>query len=169
MSSGRRQGGFTYLAALLLIVMVGAGLGSIGELWSQTQKRQKELELIWIGNQFRQAIGLYYERSPGTVKRYPEKLDDLLEDKRYIAVQRYIRRIYSDPMTGSPDWRLVPAPGGGFMGVSSLSNARALKRSPVAKPANVSSGSESYSAWVFTYEPVISAPDAATGRPATPK
>ncbi|MGB3934164.1 MAG: type II secretion system protein, partial [Burkholderiales bacterium] len=115
MSSGRQRG-FTYLAALFFVAVAGLGLAVTGELWSHARQREKETELAWVGQQFRQAIGLYYQRSPGAVKRYPERLEDLLEDKRYLTVQRYLRRVYADPITGKADWGLVPAPGGGIMG-----------------------------------------------------
>jgi len=68
-----------------------------------------------------QAIGSYYERSPGTVKRYPEKLEYLVEDHRYLSVQRHLRRIYRDPITGTTNWGVVRAPDGGVMGVYSMS------------------------------------------------
>src|SRR5216684_3886243 len=97
MSNGR-QSGFTYICALLLVAILAAALAATGEVWSRSRQREKEAQLIWIGNQFTQAIGLYYQRSPGTVKRYPEKLEDLLEDRRYLSGQRYLRRIYPDPM-----------------------------------------------------------------------
>src|SRR5207249_4031136 len=109
-----RQQGFTYLAVLFFIAVSGAMLAATGIIWSHERQRQKEEELLWIGNQFRQAIGLYYYRTPGTVKRYPEKLEDLLEDKRYLTTQRYLRQIYRDPMTGESRWGLVSAPAGGI-------------------------------------------------------
>jgi type II secretory pathway pseudopilin PulG len=121
MSSCRRQSGFTYLTALFLVAGVGVALGGIGELYSHSRQRENEAELIWIGNQFKQAIGSYYERSPGTMKRYPEKLEDLVEDRRFLTTQRHLRRIYADPMTGKSDWRLVAAPAGGIMGVRTSS------------------------------------------------
>jgi len=132
------------MTALILVAALGAGLAAIGELWSRAAQREKEEELIWIGNQFRQAIGLYYQRSPGAVKRYPEKLEDLLEDKRFVSTQRYLRKIYADPMTGKRIWTVVSAPGGGVMGVRSTSNQLALKQFESAR---------SYSEWRFTYEP----------------
>lgn len=151
------QAGFTYVAALVLIATVGLGLAATGEFWSQTRKREKEAELIWTGNQFRQAIGLYYQRSPGSVKRYPDKLDDLLEDKRFLSTQRYLRRIYADPITGSTDWQLVPAPGGGFMGVKSQSAGKPLKLLD-------GKSAESYGSWEFSYVAPVAA--AAGGRTA---
>lgn len=144
MNSGERQRGFTYLSALLLVAVVGAGLAILGGIWSQSRQREKEAELIWVGAQFKQAIGAYYERSPGSVKRYPEKLDDLLEDPRYVATQRYLRRIYPDPMTGKTDWVLDLAAPGGVMGVRSRSTATPLR--------TIGIGTK-YSDWEFSYQP----------------
>lgn len=146
MSSGKRQAGFTYLIALLVIAIGGAGLVSIAEIWSQARKREKELELLWIGNQFKQAIGLYYHRSSGA-KRYPEKLEDLVEDRRFLNVQRYLRRIYVDPLTGKAEWALIAAPGGGFMGVHSLAKGAPLRRTD--------EHASSYAEWKFLYEPAV--------------
>ena len=121
MRSGEKsQRGFTYLAALIVVALMGGGLAVYGEMASHARQREKEAELVWIGNQFREAIGLYYQRSPGAAKRYPEKLDELLQDSRFLSRQRYLRRIYTDPMTGNAQWGLVQAPQGGVMGVYSL-------------------------------------------------
>jgi len=144
MSSGERQSGFTYLSALLMIGAMGAGLAAMGEIWSHARQREKEAELLWIGEQFRQAIGLYYHRSPGAVKRYPASLEDLLVDKRFPTVQRYLRKIYADPMTGRAEWSLVAAPEGGIMGVRSLATDAAINRRGSAR---------TYAEWQFVYEP----------------
>ena len=74
MRSGRggpSQGGFTYLALLIAVALIGIGLVAASEVWSQSRQREKEQELLFIGEQFRQAIGMYYERTPGAVRRYP--------------------------------------------------------------------------------------------------
>lgn len=118
MASGDGERGFTYLGALLLVAVSGAALAAFAGAWSHAREREKQAELRWVGGQFRQAIGLYYERSPG-VKRYPERLEDLVEDKRFLTTQRYLRRVYADPVTGKADWELIPAPAGGMMGVRS--------------------------------------------------
>jgi hypothetical protein len=139
-----RQSGITYLAVLFFVAASSAMLAAVGTIWSHERQRQKEEELIWIGNQFRQAIALYYHRSPGTVKRYPAKLEDLLEDHRHLNVARYLRRIYRDPLTGKAEWGLIPAPSGGIMGVHSLSHAK-----PVKSNAVVGGGPP----WQFSYQP----------------
>ena len=145
MTSGRHAG-FTYLSALIAVAVMGVGLASVGEAWSRKNQREREAELLWIGEQFRMAIGLYYQRTPGAVKRFPEKMEDLLEDKRFLSTQRYLRRVYADPMTGKPQWVLVPAPGGGFMGVRSLSEKPAL---------SLRGKSRNYAEWTFIYEPPV--------------
>jgi type II secretory pathway pseudopilin PulG len=151
MRSGRRNAGFTYVTALILIALMGVFVTSVVETWSHARQREKEAELVWIGQQFRQAIGLYYQRSPGAVKRYPQTLDEILVDPRFPNVQRYLRRIYADPMTGKPDWVLLPAPAGGVMGVRSSSSNVPIR--------DVASGTK-YSDWTFTYVPPL-APAAA--------
>ena len=102
------QRGFTYLGLLIIIAVMGAGLAAFGELFSHAAQREKERELIFIGNQFRGAIASYYNKSPGA-KVYPKKLEDLLEDKRFPMPQHHLRRVYSDPMTGKAEWGMVEA------------------------------------------------------------
>lgn len=115
----RQQSGFTYLFALLMVAVTGASTAAVAQAWSHVRQREKEAELMWVGNQFRTAIGLYYQRSPGSVKRYPEKLKDLLEDRRFLTTQRYLRKIYADPLSTRPDWEYVYSDEGGIMGVQS--------------------------------------------------
>lgn len=151
MNSGKQQG-FTYLAALLLVGLVGIGLAATAELWSHARQREKEAELIWIGEQFRQAIGLYYHRSPGAVKRYPEKLEDLLEDRRYLSVQRYLRKIYADPMTMKSEWGVVAAPEGGIKGVYSTATGKPIRTAPLTRDDQTFASAGSYRDWRFVYE-----------------
>ncbi|MFT3848705.1 MAG: hypothetical protein QM739_08480 [Propionivibrio sp.] len=107
--------------------------------------------MLFIGNQFRQAIRLYYEHSPGTVKRYPMSLNDLLLDNRYLGVERRLRRIYRDPMTGKAQWGLVKAPDGGIMGVHSLSSKRAIKAAGFSLQDAELEGKGEYKDWRFVY------------------
>jgi type II secretory pathway pseudopilin PulG len=150
MSAGRREEGFTLVGTLLLVAVLGAGVAAYGEIASHAAQREKEQELLFVGNQFRQAIGAYYERSAG---QYPLKLEDLLEDKRYPMPQRYLRRLYADPMTGTAQWGLIDAPGGGIMGVYSLSGARPLKSAGFATRDIAFTGAARHSDWHFVYNP----------------
>ena len=156
MSSGKRaQRGFTYLAMLIAVALIGVGLVAGSEVWSHSRQREKEQELLFIGEQVRRAIGQYYERTPGAVKRYPEKLQDLLEDKRYVTRQRYLRRLYVDPMTGKPEWGVVAAPEGGVMGVYSLSTEKPVKAANFSQELMAFEGAQHYNQWRFIYQPVM--------------
>lgn len=157
-----REAGFTYLVMLVAVIVIGVGLAATGEVWSHSRQREKELELLFVGNQFRQAIGLYYQRTRDQrtcpVKCYPAKLEDLLQDKRDPGVQRYLRKLYVDPMTGKPEWGLVKAPGGGIMGVYSLSSAAPIKREGFKARDQTLTGATTYYEWRFAYEPPQASP-----------
>jgi type II secretory pathway pseudopilin PulG len=163
MSAGRGEQGFTLAGALIVTALLGAGMAAYGEIASHAAQRDKEQELLFVGNQFRQAIGSYYERTPGAVKRFPEKLDDLLQDKRHPMAQRHLRRLYADPMTGKPEWGIVSAPEGGIMGVHSLSQAQPVKTGGFLGRDGAFSEAASYSAWQFVYTPAIPAVPATRG------
>ena len=138
---------------LTAVAVIGIGLAAAGDIWSQARQREKETELLFVGNQFRQAIALYERRTPGAARRFPEKLQDLLLDKRYPNVQRYLRKIYADPMTGKPEWGLVTAPDGGIMGVYSLSEDAPLKTANFSNADHSFEGKTRYSEWKFVYAP----------------
>lgn len=149
----KQQGGFTYLAVLFLIAVSAAALAATGIVWHQAGQRQKERELLFAGDQFRQAIRLYYERTPGGVKRYPQRLEDLLADPRQPALQRYLRQIYRDPMTKEKNWGIVRAPEGGIMGVYSLSQEAPLKTGNFRQVDKAFENKSKYAEWRFIYNP----------------
>ena len=145
--------GFTYLGILFAVAIFGATLAIVGHLWQSLQKRENEQELLFRGDQFRNAIGLYYERSPGSLKQYPKTLDDLLKDERYLSSQRYLRKIYRDPITTKAEWGIVRAPDGGIMGVHSLSEKSPAKTANFKEIYQQFSGCKRYSDWIFIYRP----------------
>ena len=145
--------GFTYLGVLLIVALMGFGLAAFGELYSHAAQREKERELLFVGEQFRNAIASYYNKSPGA-KVYPRKLEDLLEDKRFPMPQHHLRRVYNDPMTGKADWALVEVPGGaGFMGVHSISEETPIKSGNFSVKNAAFEEAENYTKWMFTYSP----------------
>jgi len=147
------QRGFTYIGMLLIVAVMGTGLAAFGQLYSQAAQREKERELLFIGNQFRDAIAGYYNKSPGN-KVYPKTLDELLEDKRLPMPQHHLRKLFRDPMTGSTDWGLVEVPGGsGFMGVYSRSEQTPIKSANFSPKDQAFEGAEHYTNWMFAYSP----------------
>ncbi|QTN25671.1 type II secretion system protein [Rhizobacter sp. AJA081-3] len=111
----KQERGFTYLGLLLAIALVGLGLSVASEVWVNVARRQKLEQLEFVGQQFVQAIGSYYESTPGPVKRYPNTLQDLLEDRRNAFVRRHLRQVYVNPFGG--DWERIEATEGGLRGI----------------------------------------------------
>jgi type II secretory pathway pseudopilin PulG len=153
MSDRDRQAGFTYLALLFAVAVAGVALAATGALWSVEAQREREVELLFVGNQFRQAIRSYYELSPGELKFYPMSLDELVKDNRYLGIRRHLRRIYLDPITGRSEWGLLMAPEGGIMGVRSLSDRTPFKRAHFFLRDTMLEGKDRYSEWHFEYRP----------------
>lgn len=125
MRAGKETGAI-YLVLLFAVAMLSITLAVTGSLWSLDKQRQNEARLIFVGNEYRKAIQLYYQSTPGYLKKYPQKLEDLLQDNRHLSIRRYLRKIYPDPITRSYEWGLVRAPDGGIMGVFSLSQHKPL-------------------------------------------
>lgn len=130
---------------------MGVVLAGAGQVWHTGAKREKERELLFVGNQYRQAIGRYYEASPGA-KQYPAKLDELIEDKRFPKSQRHLRQLYADPMTGRAEWGLVRA-AGRITGVYSLSEETPLKTGNFAKLDAEFAQRTRYADWRFVHRP----------------
>lgn len=147
---GHSESGFTYLALLFYVATMGALMAITGLIWSTAQQRERERELLYIGDQFRIAICHYYLATPGSIKRYPATLDDLLWDKRQSTTERYLRRIYADPMTGSTEWGIVHTPDGGIGGVYSLSESTPIKTRGFSLHDVDFAHATHYSKWRFT-------------------
>lgn len=116
----QHQRGFTYLWVLVAVAILGIGLMAVSEVWVTTVRRQKLEQLDWIGAQFTQAIGSYYQSGPGGAHVYPATLQDLLEDRRFVTTRRHLRSVYANPFTGKPDWELLPAADGRARGVRAV-------------------------------------------------
>jgi type II secretory pathway pseudopilin PulG len=145
--------GFTYIWMLFAVALAGIVLAGAGQIWQTEARREKEVELIFAGEQFRQAIGSYYENSPGMPKRYPDSLERLLSDDRFPIVKRHLRKIFLDPMTGKAEWGLIRKPGFGIVGVHSLSAQKPFKRANFPERYAVFAGAKSYQDWEFVYLP----------------
>jgi type II secretory pathway pseudopilin PulG len=147
MSAGNR--GFTYIGLLIFVAVAGAGLAAYAEIASHAAQREKEAELLFRGNAYQAAIGSYYK----VQSRWPQSLEQLLEDKRYPMPVRHLRKIYRDPMTGEANWGLVEAPGGGVMGVYSRSDEVPIKTANFSSANQAFANARAYSEWKFVHSP----------------
>lgn len=165
-SMRQQAAGFTYLGVLFAVALMGTLLALAGETWQTAVQREKERELLFIGAEFRDAIGLYYNRTPGNVKKFPPSFEDLLKDPRYLATQRYLRKIYSDPMTASKEWGVLKAADGGIAGVFSLSTKAPIKVASFREENAGFENAQTYGDWKFVFKPrAIAPPRVAPGAP----
>jgi type II secretory pathway pseudopilin PulG len=142
------QAGFTYIGLLVAVVLIGLMLTAASRVWSVSEQRERETQLLFAGDSIRAAIAAYFVNG----HQYPLSLQDLLSDSRSPTPRRYLRRLYRDPMTGEADWTLLPAPAGGIMGVASSSKLKPIKRTGFSQ--NVSfENANCYCAWQFVFEP----------------
>jgi type II secretory pathway pseudopilin PulG len=146
----RTQSGFTYLTVLFVVAFMGIGMAVAGKVYRTTVLRDREAELLWVGNQYRAAIEAYTKRGGGL---YPRALDDLLKDPRDPGIRRYLRKRYPDPVTGSDEWGVVKAPDGGIMGVYSRSESPPLKVAGFRIADTAFQDAARYSDWKFVYTP----------------
>jgi type II secretory pathway pseudopilin PulG len=145
-----RKNGFTYLTVLFAVAFMGLGLAMTGEVWQTSLARDKEAQLLYAGNQYRRAIERYYLSGP---RQYPRSLEDLLKDPRKPGTERYLRKLYFDPLTGKSEWSIVKAPDGGVMGVFSSSEDKPIRSAGFSLANSGFANAAKYSDWKFLYDP----------------
>jgi type II secretory pathway pseudopilin PulG len=147
-----RQAGYTYLGLLLLVALIGTVLATAGVVWRTEIQREREAELLFIGEQFAAAIIEFYDVTPaGQRPRFPARLEELLDDPRWPTTRRHLRRLYVDPMTGQADWALLRAPDGGIFGIHSQSQGVPLRRAHFLPPHEAFESAMTYADWQFVY------------------
>jgi type II secretory pathway pseudopilin PulG len=134
---------------LLAVAIMGVWLAATANVLHLSMQREKEQELLFIGQQFRQALDHYASGAAGSGRRFPLRLEDLLLDERLLAKRRHLRRIYTDPMTGKEDWGLVQLADGEIIGVHSLSTDEPVKKAGFTQRDLEFTGKQSYADWVF--------------------
>jgi type II secretory pathway pseudopilin PulG len=144
-SASPRQAGFTLLGLLFLIATLGAGLAALGQVWQTATQRQKEAELLFVGNQYRQALQAYFLVDG---QQYPKQLEHLLADPRFPHTVRHLRRLWPDPISGG-EWTLVRNEMGGIQGVHSPSTAAPRKTAGFAQADAAFEGATRYADWIF--------------------
>lgn len=117
--------GWTYLAALMAIVLMGTSLTVVGTHWKIIMQREREAELLFRGLRIKHAIERYaadYEVRKGTrPNQYPLRLEQLVDGPK-----RYLPKVYQDPITNE-DFDLIME-NGQIRGVRSRSQEAPLDR-----------------------------------------
>ena len=125
--AGQGNRGYAMAALLVGLSVMAVLMSMVLPVWTTMAKREKEAELIFRGNQYARAVGLFQRKFANTP---PPTIDVLVE-------QRFLRKKYKDPITnddfqplyanramtpggpggqpqpGQPQQRGTPAPPGG--------------------------------------------------------
>ncbi len=95
----RSEAGFILLAVLFLVALILITLAVAAPKIAQSIQRDRELELMHRGEQYKRAIKLYYRKFGA----YPSSIDQLVNTNQI----RFLRKRYTDPMTGKDDWKII--------------------------------------------------------------
>lgn len=101
--------GYAMAALLVGMSIMAVALSVALPIWSTAAKREREAELIFRGEQYARAIGLFQRKYANA---YPPNLDVLLNE-------RFLRKKYKDPMIEDGEFQLLYAgnqPAGGPAG-----------------------------------------------------
>jgi hypothetical protein len=154
----KNQGGYALLLVVFLTALLVVGTMSIGLRILTEGKRQRELEMIWRGQQYTRGIKLYYRK----LGRFPTSLDDLTKPK--IGNLRFMRQAYKDPMNKEDgSWRLIyVGPAGQLIG-SLNPSARNVQMptaagQPGAAPGNASTSTGGQAGALGGFGPTSSTP-----------
>ena len=94
--------GYIMVALLVAMAVAAVWMGAALPAWRQQAMREKEIELIFRGEQYAKAISLYQRKmGPGT---YPPSIDVLVQ-------QRFLRKKFKDPMVEDGEFALIPVGG----------------------------------------------------------
>ena len=163
------------MAVLLVTMAIMAVLmTAVMPVWKQMAQREKEAELVFRGQQYARAIGLYGRKYANAA---PSTIDVLLRE-------RFLRKKYKDPITNAD---FVPIPAGGTITASQQGRRSATPALPGQASTSVASGRSGivgvtsastarsirmyngathYNEWRFVYVPTTLTPGA--GAPGVP-
>ena len=96
---GESEEGFILLAVLFLVMLILIALAVAAPTVAKSIQRDKEVELVHRGEEYKRAIKLYYKKFGA----YPTSIDQLVNTNNI----RFLRKRYKDPITGKDDWRLI--------------------------------------------------------------
>lgn len=157
--SRRRAHGVVLMGLVVLLALAGLAMLRFGESAATARQRERETQLLWVGQQYMQALESYYRATPGPLKHLPVTMEELVRDTRFPNPVRHLRRLYPDPLQPEVPWGVVKR-GNQIIGVYSQSDAAPLRRTGFTPGLESFEGAAQYSAWRFLFIP-RAAPSAA--------
>lgn len=148
--AGNFEGGFAYLALLILLTILGIVSATSLQLGVVSHRRAAEQALLDIGAAYGDALESYRKATPVGQPDAPTTLQDLLRDPRFAAPVRHLRQLHADPITGATQWGIVTGRGQpGIIGIHSLSQQKPIKIGNFAGRFQSFEGKRRYADWVF--------------------
>lgn len=102
--------------------------------------------------QYKQALERWHKTAPGPGLHAGTPLNDLrdlLQDPRSPSRNRYLRKLYLDPVTGK-NFEVLRQPGKGIVGVFSSSEDEPLKRAGFPDELKTFERQDQYRKWIFS-------------------
>ncbi|HJV36869.1 type II secretion system protein [Geomonas sp.] len=169
----RSSAGFTYIGALVMVVVLGIMAARAVTVWKTAAQREKETELLFRGMQYMDGLRRWYWPKgiptqtgqtplPGQPRTYPaalpvgvpgpKELKELLKGTG-ASPKPCLRKLFLDPMT-LKEFEPIKGADGRILGVHSTSEEAPIKQS-FKDPSSFNldpsdfEGKSSYKDWVF--------------------
>ncbi len=110
----QREAGYAMAALLIAIAVMHILMSAAMPVWRHATRRELEAELVFRGEQYARAIGLYQRKFAAT---FPPNLDALID-------QRFLRRKYKDPLTEDGEFQILYQGSQAQFGAGSATTAR---------------------------------------------
>ena len=88
--------GYTLAGVLVLIAIMSIFMAMSVPIWERIKQRENEDELVFRGTEYIEAIG-----------RYHQKFNSYPPDVKTLYDQKFLRKLYKDPMTESGEWKVL--------------------------------------------------------------
>ncbi len=159
----RQQHGMLLIGVLIFIALSALTAVHAGPRWFDARQRAAEEELLFVGEQYRQAIESYWREAPNKVHQLPASIDDLLSDKRFAFPKRHLRKEFRDPLAPKEPFGELRQ-GNALVGVYSRTEGAPFRQAGFAGAQKAFNGAQSYSDWKFQFTPPPVSVPATTGK-----
>jgi type II secretory pathway pseudopilin PulG len=161
LSSGRpQQRGFVLIGILIVLSLAALAAVQSGQHLSDTRQRANEEDLLYVGEQYRQAIESYWRQSPNGLRSLPARLDDLVLDPRFPQPRRHLRKLYVDPIAPEVPWGVIML-GKAVVGVYSQAEGVPFRQAGFSDVQVGFDNAQRYADWRFNF--TVPAPAQAPG------
>ncbi len=144
----RHQRGWALLSMVLASVLVSVAATTAFMSMRLERERERQLELLSVGRSIVLALRSYNRAKWATQPEWPKDLSELVEDRRSARVERHLRRIPIDPLTGKAEWAVIRQ-GDRIIGVHSPARVKPMVRRGFHPEQSAFERAETVSQWRF--------------------